>query len=141
MKKEFIMKNIFYILLFFSTTVFAQTEHGLLVGGGVGFPMHDGAVYMTTPHYGYNNDVKANGMLGYRFRFLTNQKYFIDLDATVGFQWMQVYKYKALLLGDIDKYRKETMSSHPEKVLLILSCRSPLPPVGTIASPTNSISD
>lgn len=97
------MRNILYILLFFSTTVFAQTEHGLLVGAGVGFPIQDGSVYMTTPSYGYNNDVKANGMLGYRFRFLANQRYFVDLDASLGFQWMQVYKYKALLLGDIDK--------------------------------------
>ena len=97
------MRNVLYILLFFSTTVFAQTKHGLLVGAGAGFPIQDGSVYMTTPSYGYNNDVKANGMLGYRFRFLANQRYFIDLDASLGFQWMQVYKYKALLLGDIDK--------------------------------------
>lgn len=97
------MKNILYIFLFISTTVFGLSEHGLLVGAGVGFPIQDGSVYMTTPSYGYNNDVKANGMLGYRFRFLANQRYFIDLDASLGFQWMQVYKYKALLLGDIDK--------------------------------------
>lgn len=80
-----LMKNIFYILLFFSTTVFAQTEHGLLVGGGVGFPMHDGAVYMTTPHYGYNNDVKANGMLGYRFRFFDKSKVFYRLGCNCRF--------------------------------------------------------
>ena len=33
------MKKILFLFLFVSTTVFAQTEHGLLVGGGVGFPM------------------------------------------------------------------------------------------------------
>lgn len=97
------MKNILYILLLISTTVFAQTEHGLLVGGGVGFPMQDGSVYTPNPHYGYNNDIKVNGMLGYRVRFLSKQKSFFDLDATVGFQGMQVYKYQAALIGDIDK--------------------------------------
>lgn len=97
------MKKILFLLLLVSSSVFAQTEHGLLIGTGAGFPMQDGSVYMATPSYGYNNDVKINGMLGYRFRFLPRQKHFIDLDATIGLQWMQVYKYKALLLGDIDK--------------------------------------
>lgn len=96
-------RHLLFLLLLVSISVSAQVEHGLLIGGGVGFSMQDGSVYMTTPHYGYNNDVKVNGMLGYRFRFLSKQKFFLDLDATVGFQGMQVYKYKALLLGDIDR--------------------------------------
>ena len=97
------MKKLVFLLMLVSTSVFGQVEQGVLIGGGVGFPLQDGAVYMTTPHYGYNNDVKMNGMLGYRFRFLAKQKFFIDLDASIGFQRMQAYKYKALILGDIDK--------------------------------------
>lgn len=97
------MKNILYLLLLISTTAFGQIEHGLLVGGGVGFAMQDGAVYTPDPSYGYNNDVKANGMLGYRIRFLPMRKSFFDLDATIGFQGLQVYKYKAALIGDIGK--------------------------------------
>ena len=106
MKRLIRMKKVLFLLLLISSSVFAQkVEHGLLVGGGVGFPMQDGSVYSPEPRYGYNNDVKGNGMIGYRFRFLPQQQSFIDLDATIGFQGMQVYKYKAAQLGDIDKVK------------------------------------
>ena len=100
------MNKLLFLLLLISSSVFAQkVEHGLLVGGGVGFPMQDGSVYSPEPRYGYINDVKGNGMIGYRFRFFPQQQSFIDLDATIGFQGMQVYKYKAAQLGDIDKVK------------------------------------
>lgn len=37
------MKKLFFLLLvIFSTSAFAQkVEHGVLVGGGIGFPMQD----------------------------------------------------------------------------------------------------
>ena len=35
------MKKILFLLLLVSTSTFAQIEHGLLVGAGVGFPLHD----------------------------------------------------------------------------------------------------
>ena len=35
------MKKILFLLLLISTSAFAQVEHGLLVGAGVGFPLQD----------------------------------------------------------------------------------------------------
>ena len=35
------MKKILFLLLLVSTSTFAQIEHGLLVGAGVGFPLQD----------------------------------------------------------------------------------------------------
>lgn len=34
----------------------------------------------------YRNDYKLNSMIGYRFRFLPEQKFFYDLDVAMGFQ-------------------------------------------------------
>ena len=41
------MKKLFFLLLvIFSTSAFAQkVEHGVLVGGGIGFPMQQQATY------------------------------------------------------------------------------------------------
>lgn len=76
------MKKILFLFLFVSTTVFAQTEHGLLVGGGVGFPMQDSRKSdWNTSNLGYNHDLKGNGMIGYRVRFLPERKSFLT--------WMQ----------------------------------------------------
>lgn len=87
-----------------ASSAFAQkVEHGLLLGGGLGIPMQDGAVFTLEEHYGYNNKVKASGTVAYRFRFNLDKRNFIDLDPSISFQSMQVYKYKALSLGDIDK--------------------------------------
>ena len=61
MKRLIRMKKVLFLLLLISSSVFAQkVEHGLLVSGGVGFPMQDGSVYSPEPRYGYINDVKGN---------------------------------------------------------------------------------
>lgn len=36
------MKKVLFLLLLITTSAFAQVEHGLLVGAGVGFPLQDG---------------------------------------------------------------------------------------------------
>ncbi len=89
------------IAMLCSCPVFAQdkAEHGLLVGAGAGFPMQDETKFALEPRNGYLNDVKANGMLGYRFRFLPQRRFFVDLDATLGFQGMQTYEFKAAQVG------------------------------------------
>ena len=79
------MKKLFFLLLvIFSTSAFAQkVEHGVLVGGGIGFPMQ--------------HNLKGNGMIGYRLRFLSQRKHFFDLDLTIGFQGMSTQKYVPFL--------------------------------------------
>ena len=92
-----------FLLLLISTTTFAQTEHGLLIGGGVGFPMQDSRKSdWNTSNLGYNHDLKGNGMIGYRVRFLPERKSFFDLDATIGFQSMSTYQYSPFFEGDGD---------------------------------------
>ena len=74
---------------------FAQVEHGLLVGAGVGFPLQDGwkeTTWGDKSNLDYRNDYKLNSMIGYRFRFLPEQKFFYDLDVTMGFQKMETVK-------------------------------------------------
>lgn len=97
------MKKILFLLLLVSSSVFAQTEHGLLVGGGVGFPMQDSRKSDWDPsHFGYNHDVKGNGMIGYRVRFLPERKSFFDVDAMIGFQSMSTYRYSPFFEGNRD---------------------------------------
>ena len=67
----------------------AQVEHGLLVGAGVGFPLQDGwkeTTWGDKSNLDYRNDYKLNSMIGYRFRFLPEQKFFYDLDVTMDFK-------------------------------------------------------
>lgn len=89
------MKKILLLLfLFVSASLFAQAEHGILVGGGIGFPMQDSKqLNWNTSDLHYNHDLKGNGMIGYRIRFLPQHKSFFDLDATIGFQGMSTYRY------------------------------------------------
>lgn len=95
------MKKIIFLLLLVSTSIFAQVEHGMLVGGGIGFPMQDKQKFIPpTNDLGYNHDLKGNGMVGYRFRFLPERKSFYDFDVTVGFQGMSTYKYSPFLTGN-----------------------------------------
>lgn len=90
------MKQILFLLLLVSTSAFAQVEHGMLVGAGVGFPLQDSRKTSTwgdESNWTYRHDYKLNSMVGYRFRFLPEQTFFYDLDATVGFQKMETTKY------------------------------------------------
>jgi len=95
--------------------MFAQkVEHGALVGIGLGFPVQtdtpydefaDGKISLEeyATYYGYDNNVKLNGSIGYRFRFLTERRYFFDLDATIGFQRLEAYKRKVYVTGVTDE--------------------------------------
>ena len=90
------MKKILFLLLLVSTSTFAQIEHGLLVGAGVGFPLQDSwkrTTWGDESNWSYRHDYKLNSMIGYRFRFLPEQKFFYDLDITMGFQKMETTKY------------------------------------------------
>lgn len=74
---------------------FAQVEHGLLVGAGVGFPLQDSWQQTTwgdKSNWSYRHDYKLNSLIGYRFRFLPEQKFFYDLDVSMGFQKMETTK-------------------------------------------------
>ena len=69
-------------------------EHGILIGGGLGIPMQDNKQLIPpTNELRYDHNLKGNGMIGYRFRFLPERKSFFDLDIRVGFQGMSTYKY------------------------------------------------
>lgn len=90
------IKKLFFFLLLVSTSAFAQVEHGLLVGAGVGFPLQDSRKTTTwgdESNWSYRHDYKLNSMIGYRFRLLPEQKFFYDLDVTMGFQKMETTKY------------------------------------------------
>ena len=63
-----------------STSTFAQIEHGLLVGAGVGFPLQDSwkrTTWGDESNWSYRHDYKLNSMIGYRFRFLRNRNSFM----------------------------------------------------------------
>ena len=83
------MKKILFLLLLVSTSTFAQIEHGLLVGAGVGFPLQDSwkrTTWGDESNWSYRHDYKLNSMIGYRFRFLPEQKFFYDLDIRWDFR-------------------------------------------------------
>lgn len=89
-------KRILLFLLLISSSAFAQIEHGLLLGAGVGFPLQDGwkeTTWGDKSNWTYRHDHKFNSMIGYRFRFLPEKKIFYDLDVTMGFQKMETTKY------------------------------------------------
>ena len=57
------MKKVLFLLLLITTSAFAQVEHGLLVGAGVGFPLQDGwkeTTWGDKSNLDYRNDYKLN---------------------------------------------------------------------------------
>ena len=88
-------KLLFLLLVAFSVSAFAQKmEHGVLIGGGIGFPMQDNKQLLPpTDELRYDHNLKGNGMIGYRLRFLPEKKSFFDLDFTIGFQGMTTNRY------------------------------------------------
>ena len=55
------MKKILFLLLLISTSAFAQVEHGLLVGAGVGFPLQDSwkrTTWGDESNWSYRHDYK-----------------------------------------------------------------------------------
>ena len=96
-------RHLLFLLLLVSISVSAQVEHGVLVGGGVGFSMQDNKqLDWDASDLKYNHKLKINGMIGYRFRFLPERTFFYDLDVTVGFQNMNSHKYSPFLAADGD---------------------------------------
>ena len=97
------MKKVLFLLLLISSSVFAQkVEHGILAGASLGFPLQDKNETPAPPasdFFLYNNDLFGGGMIGYRFRFLPEQKSFFDLDLTAGFQSLGAFKYKPYMNG------------------------------------------
>lgn len=97
------MKKVLFLLLLISSSVFAQkVEHGILAGASLGFPLQDKNETPAPPvsdFFLYNNDLFGGGMIGYRFRFLPEQKTFFDLDLTAGFQSLGALKYKPYMNG------------------------------------------
>ena len=96
------MKHLLIVALLcaVSTSLFAQDEkrleHGVMVGAGAGFPLQDGwkmSDYGDPDNWTYRHDYKLNSMVGYRFRFLPERRFFYDLDLTMGFQKMETTKY------------------------------------------------
>ena len=62
------MKKILFLLLLVSTSTFAQIEHGLLVGAGVGFPLQDSwkrTTWGDESNWSYRHDYKLNSMIGF----------------------------------------------------------------------------
>ncbi len=94
------MKKIITVLsLLLAVSASAQKmEHGALLGVGAGFSMQD--KHNGSPEkneiWGYNNDTKINGSIGYRLRFAPVKKSFYDVDFTLGLQSMKTYKYSAV---------------------------------------------
>ena len=118
------MKKVLFLLLLITTSAFAQVEHGLLVGAGVGFPLQDGwkeTTWGDKSNLDYRNDYKLNSMIGYRFRFLPEQKFFYDLDMT------KKWKLSSLLVIFLTKVWKvvHIYSKVVLRRLMNLSCLSP----------------
>ena len=81
-------------LLFLSLPVGAQTQTGLLVGGGSG-NFSFGEIKPRENKSLRDVDYKLNGFVGYRFRLhpFTSCKAFVDLDASVGVKsWDYLYR-------------------------------------------------
>ena len=86
---------LFLFLLFLSLPVGAQTQTGLLVGGGSGSFSYGGIKARYENMTLRDVDYKLNGFVGYRFRLhpFTSCKAFVDLDASVGVKsWDYLYR-------------------------------------------------
>ncbi len=86
---------LFLFLLFLSLPVGAQTQTGLLVGGGSGSFSYGGIKARYENMTLRDVDYKLNGWVGYRFRLhpFASCKAFVDLDASVGVKsWDYLYR-------------------------------------------------
>ena len=98
------MKKILFFLacMLLSNATIAQVEHGALVGGNVVFPIQDGRKLsgdwaQEQAKYSFQNWVRPQITVGYRFRFLPREKFFYDLDIRAGFQWTDSHHYNYYL--------------------------------------------
>ena len=93
------MKKLFFFLacMLLSNAAMAQVEHGALVGGNAVFPLQDEqkSFYWVNPSetYTFQNWVRPQITVGYRFRFLPKERFFYDLDIRAGFQWTETHHY------------------------------------------------
>lgn len=98
------MKKILFFLacMLLSNAAMAQVEHGALVGGNAVFPIQDGRKFSgdwetEQAKYSFQNWVRPQITVGYRFRFLPREKFFYDLDIRAGFQWTNSHHYNYYL--------------------------------------------
>ena len=91
------MKKILFFLacMLLSNAAIAQVEHGALVGGNVVFPLQDERKSFdwsnpTKDTNTFQNSVRPQMTVGYRFRFLPKERFFYDLDIRAGFQWTDI---------------------------------------------------
>lgn len=98
------MKKFKYLLLFLllPCAAFAQVEHGAFVGGNLVFPLQDSRQNYATleenkQNYTFSNSKRPQITLGYRFRFLPEEKFFYDVDIRAGFQWTNTHHYNTYL--------------------------------------------
>ena len=98
------MKKLFFFLacMLLSNAAIAQVEHGALVGGNAVFPIQDGRKLsgdwaQEQAKYSFQNWVRPQITVGYRFRFLPREKFFYDLDIRAGFQWTDSHHYNYYL--------------------------------------------
>lgn len=98
------MKKILFFLacMLLSNAAIAQVEHGALVGGNAVFPIQDGRKFSEDwdterAKYSFQNWVRPQITVGYRFRFLPKEKFFYDLDIRAGFQWTDSHHYNYYL--------------------------------------------
>ena len=98
------MKKILFFLacMLLSNAAIAQVEHGALVGGNAVFPIQDGRKLsgdwaQEQAKYSFQNWVRPQITVGYRFRFLPREKFFYDLDIRAGFQWTDSHHYNYYL--------------------------------------------
>ena len=98
------MKKILFFLacMLLSNVAIAQVEHGALVGGNAVFPIQDGRKLsgdwaQEQAKYSFQNWVRPQITVGYRFRFLPREKFFYDLDIRAGFQWTDSHHYNYYL--------------------------------------------
>lgn len=94
------MKKILFFLacMLLSNAAIAQVEHGALVGGNVVFPLQDERKSFdwsnpTKDTNTFQNSVRPQMTVGYRFRFLPKERFFYDLDIRAGFQWTDSHHY------------------------------------------------
>lgn len=88
------MKSVLvFCFLLFSCSVFAQTEHGLLIGGGIGF--ENISINSNNPDFQkgqrFNSTYKYNLFVGYKFRFENqrNDQLFFDIDPLLRLQTLE----------------------------------------------------